>query len=183
MHAQLEQFFGKMEILSIQLIQKILQKKQQNEMASIVRQVCEQVIQFTAYNNGSFKVINLHQPPVYLINGVSAFARLIKNTLDIYTGSGKEELINYFVEWCDVTQGELESAFTSLANYSYNHQDIRSSLNIVSRFTGILLPLFINLARLDYIGKRKEVGIFVKEQIIAANPEVQPIPRRSFLAD
>jgi hypothetical protein len=36
-HADLERFFGKMELYALQIIQKILQKKQQNEMAGIVQ--------------------------------------------------------------------------------------------------------------------------------------------------
>jgi hypothetical protein len=195
-HAALEQFFGKMELYALQIIQKILQKKQQNEMAGIVQKVCESISYFTASHLGNFKLVHLHQPPVLLINTVTAFARLLKNILDFYTGSGKEELINYCIEWCDVKQGELEGAITSLANHQYNHLNINESIEKIAGFTKLINQLFASLARLEYIGKRKDTGIFVKEQIIPkdtglfvaepsmpAEPEVQPKKRRSFLVD
>jgi hypothetical protein len=44
--------------------------------------------------------------------------------------------------------------------------------------------LFANLARLEYIGKKKEAGIFVKEQmLIPQNESLPDKKRRSFLAD
>lgn len=195
-HADVEQFFGKMELHAVHIIQKVLQKKQQNEMAQIVYKICENIAQFTASHIGNFKLINLHQPPVFLINTVSAFARMLKNTLDFYTGSGKEELINYCIEWCDIKQGELEAAITTLANHPYDHLNINGSIEKVAVFTRRMDNLFSNLARLEYIGKRKDTGIFVKEQIIQKDtslfvketvntpePEAQPKKRRSFLVD
>lgn len=101
----------------------------------------------------------------------------------MYTGSGKEELINYFMEWCDVSQGELEGAITSLTHQSYHHLDINDSIRQVSSFVRLIAQLFASLARLDYIGKKREMGIFVKEQMIVPEPEMQPKKRRSFLAD
>jgi hypothetical protein len=44
--------------------------------------------------------------------------------------------------------------------------------------------LFASLARLEYIGKKKETGIFVKEQVLIPQNETAPVKkRRSFLAD
>lgn len=195
LHADVEQFFGKMELHAVHIIQKVLQKKQQNEMAIIVQKICEHIAHFTASHLGNFKLIYLHQPPVYLLNTVAAFARLLKNTLDFYTGSGKEELINYCIEWCDIKQGELEASISSLANHPYDHLDINASIEKVSVFTRRMDNLFSSLARLEYIGKRKDTGIFVKEQPIQkesslfikepVNPEPDPQPkkRRSFLVD
>jgi hypothetical protein len=194
--ADVEQFFGKMELNALHIIQKVLQKKQQNEMALIVLKTCENIAQFTATHMGDFKLINHHHPPVFLINTVAGFARLLKNTLDFYTGSGKEELINYCVEWCDIKQGELEGAITTLANHPYDHLNINGSIEKVGVFTRRMDNLFSNLARLEYIGKRKDTGIFVKEQIIpkdsglfvkepvnSPEPEIQAKKRRSFLVD
>lgn len=195
LHADVEQFFGKIELNAMHIIQKVLQKKQQNEMAIIVQKVCENIAHFTASHIGNFKVIHLHQPPVFLINTVAAFARLLKNTLDFYTGSGKEELINYCIEWCDIKQGELEASITSLANHPYDHLNINASIEKVAVFTRRIDNLFSSLAKLEYIGKRKDSGIFVKEQVIqkesslfvkepvTPEPEVQPKKRRSFLVD
>jgi hypothetical protein len=195
-HGALEHFFGQMELYALQIIQKVLQKKQQNEMGSIVQKVCEHITVFTATHQGNFKLVQLQQSPVFMINTVSAFARLIKNTLDFYTGSGKEELLNYCRDWCDVNQGELEGAITALTNHRYNHLNINDSIEKVSAFTKIIHRLFTNLSRLEYIGKRKDTGIFVKEERVQPNhvpfisesvAPVEPEPpvkkRKSFLVE
>lgn len=182
-HAGIEQFVGKMEMYSLQIIQKIHQKKQVNEMASIVEKLCEHITIFTASHLAEIKILSLHQPPVFLINKVSGMARLFKNTLDYYIGSGKEEFINYCIEWCGVSQSELEGAITNLSNHQYDHLDVNASIEKVSQFTKIISNLFANLARLEYIGKRKDAGIFVNEKNMKTEPEVQSKKRGSFLAD
>jgi hypothetical protein len=183
-HAALEQFFAKMESYSLQIIQKIQQKKQVNDMAVIVQKLCEQVLFFTGTEVAELKSLGLIQAPVYIVSRICSLARIFKNTLDCYLGSGKEELVNYFTEWCSFTKGDLESAIVSLSNHQYDHLDINSSVEKVSVFTIIISNLFHQLARLEYIGKRKEAGIFVKEEVISAAAQ-QPgqKKRRSFLAD
>ncbi len=183
-HAGLEQFFGQMELYALQIIQKILQKKQQNELADAIYKISENLTQFTATQYSNFKLSYIYQPPVFMITAVTGMARLIKNTMDFYAGTSKDELISYCTEWCGVSQGELESSITTLCNYQYNHLDINDALDKVLTFTQIISSLFNNLSRLEYIGKKKETGIFVKEQVLTPQAEATPVKkRRSFLAD
>ena len=181
--AGIEQFYSKMELYSLQIVQKILQKKQSNEMAVIVHKLCENILLFTAAQLAELKAVGTVQPPVYMIGKTSSLARLMKNTLDCFLGTGKEELINYFTEWCNISQGELEGAISQLSNHQYDHMDINDSVDKVSKFTKILSKLFYQLARLEYIGKRKEAGIFVKEDVVKQGQENPAQKRRSFLAD
>lgn len=182
--AGLEQFYSKMELYSLQIIQKILQKKQANDMAIIVQKLCENISFFTSFQLADLKSVGIIQPPVFLVGKVAILARQMKNTLDCYLGNGKEELINYFTEWCNISQGELEDAMVNLSGHQYNHLDINNSIDLVSQFTKIISRLFYQLARLEYIGKRKDAGIFVKEEVVRQkNPEATPQKRRSFLAD
>ncbi|MEX2569331.1 MAG: hypothetical protein WD431_25535 [Cyclobacteriaceae bacterium] len=169
-HAGMEQFFGKLELNSLQIIQKILQKKQQNDMAQIVHKLCEQVIHFTSFHLGDFKMLGPDQPPLYLINRTVGFARLLKNSLDFYIGSGKEELVNYCVEWCGVEKGELEGSLLALSHHPYDHLNIDLSIEKVEAMAKCIGNLWVNLAKLDYIGKRKDTGIFVKEQVAQKEP-------------
>lgn len=183
-HASLEQFFAKMENYALIVIQKIQQKKQNNEMAVIVQKLCEQVLFFTGTEVAELKSMGLIQAPVHIVSKLCSLARVFKNTLDCYLGTGKEELVNYLTEWCSFTKGELESTILSASNHQYDHLDINSSVEKVSIFTIIISNLFHQLARLEYIGKRKESGIFVKEEVISPTPQSpDPKKRRSFLAD
>ncbi len=112
----------------------------------------------TAAQLAELKSVGIVQPPVWLVSKSSAMARLIKNILDTYLGSGKEELVNYFTEWCNISQGELEGAITGLANHQYDHMDINASVDKITVFTRLMSQLFNQLSRLEYIGKRKRLG-------------------------
>ncbi len=181
--AGLEQFYSKMELYALQIIQKIIQKKQSNEMSVIVQKICDNISLFTASQLAELKSVGIVQRPVYTVSRVAALARVIKNTLDCFLGSGKEELINYFNEWCNIGQGELEATIGDLSTLQYDHLDINDSITKVAQFTKTISKLFYQLSRLEYIGKRKEAGIFVKEEVIKNGQEASVQRRRSFLAD
>jgi hypothetical protein len=181
-HAGLEQFYSRMESYSLQIIQKILLKKQVNEMSAIVQKLCETMVVLIASQLVEIKTLCANQPPVYIVNKVVSMARLFKNTFDYFIGSGKEEFINYCTEWCNVNQVELETAITNLTNHQYNHLDVNASIDRVLQFTRTISNLFGNLSRLDYIGKKKEAGIFVNEKVISYEREEQN-KRPTFLAD
>lgn len=182
-HAETEQFFGRMELNTLQILQKILQKNQQNDLIDPVRKLSEQVLFYISQVYGDYRHRALFAQPVDLVTAVSGLARTIKNAIDIYVGSAKEEMINYFTEWCNVNQGELEDEITSITNYRYDHLNIREGIEKNTKFCALILQLFTNLAALDYIGKKKETGIFVKEKLIVPEEEIQAKKRGFFLAD
>jgi hypothetical protein len=183
LHATLEHFFSSMEVHVLRIQQKIIQKRQQNNLATVIMELCDKM---TVYMSGEYQRIlqeYKYQPPVHMFRAVAGLARLMKNSLDIYAGTVKDELLAYFSEWCAVTQGELESAAVSLCNHRYSHIEIREAARQVLQFTGLVLPLFDSLAALEYIGKKKEAGIFVKEHLVVPGEEAPVVRRRSFLAE
>jgi hypothetical protein len=181
----LEEFMGKMELYSLQIAQKIQQKKQSNEMAIIVQGLCNNILQHQNMHFTWFKWAAQHQPPAFMLSITASLARLIKNSLDVYVNAGKEDLLNYFVEWCELSQGALDTVITDLGSHSYQHEDINAAVIKVLAFTKTVSALFFKLSKLDYIGKKKEAAIFVKEEIV--NPtetaESTAKKRRNFLAD
>jgi predicted transcriptional regulator len=182
--AGMEAFMSKMELYCTQILQKIIQKKQQNELAQIVQRICENILQYTNSHAMIYRWSMLHQPPLHMLSMVASMARVMKNTLDQYLGSGKEELINYFMEWCELKQGELENLITNLTNHKYIHENINDTVQLTASFTKSISTLFHNLSRLDYIGKKKDSNIFVKEEMVKSDfPELEVKKRRSFLAD
>ncbi|MFT4093779.1 MAG: hypothetical protein QM640_09060 [Niabella sp.] len=181
--AQTEQFFGKLELDTLQILQKILQKDQQNDITEPVKKLCEQVLFYISNVYGNYRHTARYAAPINLISIISGLARTIKNSVDIFTGTGKEEMINYFTEWCNVKQGELEDEIADVCNYKYDHLNIHDGIRKSSDFCGLILSLFDALAALDYIGKKKETGIFVKEQLVIPEEELQSRRRGFFLAD
>ncbi|GAB3012994.1 hypothetical protein GCM10027051_15250 [Niabella terrae] len=181
--AETEQFFGKLELDALQILQKIIQKNQQNDLIAPLSRLCEQVLTFIATIFGSYKQHTRYNPPIELFTATAGLARTIKNALDIYAGAGKEDLINYFTEWCNVKQGELEDSLTEICNYRYDHLNIHQGIRRNTEFCGLIISLFDTLAGLDYIGKKREAGIFVKEQAIIPDEEMAAKRRGFFLAD
>lgn len=181
----LEDFMAKMELYATQINQKIEQKKQNNELALMVQRMCNHVLQHQSQRMPDVKWAAMHQPPVYLFSMVASLARLIKNSLDIYVNAGKEELMNYFTEWCEVSQGALEAVITDLGDHKYQHEDINGTVLKVMGFTKVISGLFSKLNKLDYIGKKRDGSIFVKEEIVATEKtaEAGQKKRRNFLAD
>ena len=122
----------------------------------------------------------LYEPPAALFACISTLARVIKNSIDMRPGSGKDELMNYLTEWCDLKQGELESMLGTMSNPNFDNNDINKTISDIAAFAKVILRLFETLSKLEFIGKRKEGGIFVKEEPTTIQNEVQAKPRRRF---
>jgi hypothetical protein len=165
-HAHLERFFSNLVQDAIQIIQKILQKKQTNQLSTIMQKLCENVTVFTALHLPEIRTSGLSQPPIYLFNEACSLARLFLITLNFYSGSGKEELMNYCTNWVGINHDELERCIKELSNHVYTHYDIGNSVRKVALFVKIISRLFNNLARMEFFrSSPRELSIFVQEPI------------------
>lgn len=179
-YVEIDTFLNAMERYSLQIVQKIFQKKQSNDLAVMVKYITENILQHLGGQLAEFRLQDRYNPPIAMISKLMALARVIKNSMDVYVGTGKEELLNYLSDWCDVNQGAFENVLIEMIELEYQHKDINKALSKVSAFAKLMLSLFKKLNELDYIGKKSDSKIFVKEEIIAKN-EVKN--RRSFLLD
>jgi len=179
-YSEIHTFFNALEKYSMNIVQKIYQKKQSNELATMVLTLTKNSLQYLGGMLPEFRLYDGHLPPVTMITKLMSLARVIKNSMDIYVGTGKEELLNYLSDWCDLNQGAFENVLVEMMDLEYQHTDINKALYNVSSFTKLMLSLFKKLNELDYIGKKSDSNIFVKEEVIA-KPDVKN--RRSFLLD
>src|SRR5690606_37250787 len=101
-----------------------------------------------------------------MVSILSQLGRTIKNTIDIYQGTGKDELLIYFVEWCDLNQSQFEGVIAEVVNLEYKHNDIRASMDRCLRFMKEVVTLFQKLSELEYIGRKTEKTLLVKEEQI-----------------
>ena len=179
-YEEIHTFFGAIEKYSMNIIQKIYQKKQANDLARMVLTLSESLLKYMGEVLPAFRLLDREEPPVIMITKLMTLARVTKNNLDVYIGTGKEELLNYLSDWCDLNQGAFENVLIDMIELQYNHADINQSLSKVSDFTKLMLMLFKRLSELDYIGKKSDSYIFVKEKVVAKE-DVKS--RRSFLLD
>jgi hypothetical protein len=172
--SKLTGFFTKLEADIMVIIRKIHTKQQKSPLAGSIQTVVENIASWQAMHITQQRLYLKDQPPVFLIEAIAQFARLLRNTLNIQPPERKEEMINYFSDWCNLKQGELEKIMLDAVNFEYNHYEINSLLTRLMTFTDTMAVLFDTLSQLEYIGKRRDTQIYIKEE---------EKPRKSFLAD
>ena len=180
LHGELDQFLGTLEMRCSLIVQKIFKKSQQNDLSELVLFLCDRVILFLAQAITDTRWKMVHEPPAALFACLVNLARVMKNTIDLRIGSGKDELMNYLSEWCELKQGELENMLSALANLRYSNNDINQDIRKITSFVRVTGKLFDTLSNLEFIGKRKETGIFVKEEQPDTNSQQQSKTRRRF---
>ncbi|PID68999.1 MAG: hypothetical protein CR968_00245 [Flavobacteriia bacterium] len=180
-YTELGYFFNQMESFCMHIIQKIHQKRQTNDLAHMVQHLCEKTMNYLNTSIAEFRLVDKHESPVVMITKQVNLARTIKSGIDVYVGTGKEILLNYLTDWCDLNQGAFENVLIDMIDVNYLHNDINSALEKTASFTKLMLSLFKKLNELDYIGKKNDSGIFVKEEVVETNKDVKS--RRSFLFD
>jgi hypothetical protein len=179
LHGELDKYFSDLELYCSQIVQKIFKKSQQNDLSELVMFLCDRVMLSLGQAITTMRWKMMYEPPVELFLSIAALARIMKNTIDLRIGSGKDELMTYMSEWCELKQGELETMLSELANTGYNHNDINKSILQLIRFVKVTSRLFETLSKLEFIGKRRESGIFVKEES-PQEAEAQQKSRRRF---
>lgn len=180
LHAELDKYFADIEMYCSQIVQKIFIKKQQNEISELVMFLCDRVMMHISYAITNIRWSMLYAPPVEIFMSIATLARTMKNSIDLRIGSGKDELMTYLGEWCELKQGELETMLSKMANARFNNNDINKSIEQVVVFVKITLRLFETLSKLEFIGKKKESGIFVKEESPEKAEADQKAKRRFF---
>lgn len=173
LHAELDSFMSKLETLCSLIIQNIYTRKQQNEISGLVEFLCDRVMLYLGPTITHIRWMMVYESPASLFACVASLARIMKNTIDLRIGSGKEEMLNYLSKWCDLKQGELEEMFGSLAEVRYDNNDINKNVQQIIFFVKTTLRLFDRLSKLEFIGEQKSRGTFVKE-------EVEKVPQRRF---
>lgn len=183
LHAELDQFFATMEMRCAQIVQKIFRRSQQNDLSELAQFLCDRIMLYIGQSLTDLRWSQLYESPAKMFSTVVGLARVMKNTIDLRIGSGKDELMNYLSEWCELNQGELENMLSRLTAMQYNHNDVNGNIGPIIHFAKVTGKLFESLSNLEFIGKRKESGIFVKEEhnyTQQNNQQDQPKPKRRF---
>lgn len=175
-HVQFTHRLTQLEHVLMVIIQKIWTKEQQYVLAKLIKSLSYDLLQYISSQLSAFRLTVPNKPPVDMLTVLSGLGRVLKNTIDARQGSGKEELINYFNEWCDLNQAQFEQVVADVVHHEYRHIEIRKAVNVADDFTRIILDLFTKLSGLDYIGRRSEKDIFVKEEELKSSES----PRSGF---
>nr|WP_315026263.1 hypothetical protein [uncultured Chryseobacterium sp.] len=183
LHSDIDRFYGQIELYATQIAQKIYTKKQTNRLALMMEQMTDKTLDYLGTEINKFRWIYPFESPAKMLVSVVALARIVKNFIDARSGAGKEELLNYFSEWCNISQGDFESIFSETINTDYNHNQMDVIIVKIKKFMSTLEELYAILSRLDYIGKKRDGSIFVSENTDERDAVLHAKRSRSFLAD
>ena len=174
-HTQLLAILGQIEIDIVDILQGIKEKKQSTSISNTVAEISQSLLIFLGFSLPDFRRSGRYYPPVFMFETICAFARVINNIISIQTRTDREELFNYIMDWSSLKQGEFENLIKQAAEIDYDHDDINSSIKKIDPFILNISKIFNTLSNLDFIGKKKDRQIFVKEQ--------KEKPSSSFLVD
>ena len=169
---EFDEFFASLEKYCTLILQKIFKKNQQNNLSELVMFLCDRIMIYLSEALTAIRWKALHESPATLFFTMATLARLIKNTMLVRAGSGRDELMNYLGEWCDLKKGELESLLNSISNMAYEHNDVNKNISEAAVFVKVINRLFKTLSKLEFIGERRSSGLFVDE-------EQEKVPRNS----
>lgn len=171
---KLVNFFSKLERDIMVIINKIHAKQQKSPLASSVLLFADKIAAFQGLHITKQRLFLKHLSPVTLFEAISQFARLLRNTFNTQSAESREEMITYFSDWCNLKEGELEKIMADTVQYNYDHFEIASVMSNMMRFIDTMSVLFETLSHLEYIGKRRDTQIYIKEE---------EKTKRSFLAE
>lgn len=183
LYTEIDRFYGQIELSATQIARKIYAKRQTNELAVMMELISDKTLNYLGTEINKFRWLSPHMPPAGMLVSVVALARILKNFIDARSGAGKEELLNYFAEWCNVSQGDFDIIFSDPINSDYDHNRIDAMITKIKRFMKTLEDLFAILSRLDYIGKKRDGSIFVSENTNDHDVVIHAKRSRTFLAD
>ncbi|MFC6097603.1 hypothetical protein ACFPVY_13180 [Flavobacterium qiangtangense] len=190
-----ESFFKQLEFNAVQISQKIRFRnstEDENLIANMVFDSCGKILNYVAQNITRNKWTSFQMKPMEVLENVVSLARIIKNSFDSFSGDGKEMLFNYFSEWTEISSGDYERLFSETINSKYKAFDIEPTVAHANNFIAKIDYLFNLLNQLDYIGKKRDTGIFVNENIVRnekvsffgnENKDDNPPSSPSFLAE
>ena len=190
-------FFKRIEFNSVQIIQKIKfrnKTEDENVIANMVIISCEKSLSYVENQITATKWMGYNAKPIDILEKIVSFARILKNCLDTFSGDGKEMLFNYFSEWTDTKSGDYEKLFTDTINLTVTIFDMQPTIQQSSNFISKIDELFGILNQMDYIGRKKDTGIFVNENVFTnekatsaifgeSKKDDKPSSSPSFLAD
>lgn len=137
--------------------------KRRDVLANNTFMLCEAFNSF--YNNRIFFIeqVSGEQPPIFLIQTVNELANNLASALQTITETDREELLQYYYEWTNITPSDFMRSMENVIGITYDHMDIGLSLKVLGEFMTLLSKMFHKMSELEYIGLVRE-NIVVGEE-------------------
>jgi predicted component of type VI protein secretion system len=139
-----------------EIIRKVVDGGQTTSLALNTKRICEQCLWHISSEFFSFRTIYRKQSPVYMAKCIIQLANIVSLCTSTIPAKEKEELLQYFSHWNDISPGKFEDMLSSAVLLDYSHEDIADSFRPLLTFLKIWTELLEKLKDLKLIGARKE---------------------------
>ena len=156
-HTYIDQHISALEKNAVKIIYDINEKHETNILTDIVTYITENLLHFISANITKFRWFSKSKPPIYLIEFIVSFARVLKNAFDIRTAEEKEVLLNYFSEHFNIVPSRFKQLLDNTIGLNYDHTDMYHSVEKAEDFLNVISLLFNELSKMELIaGKQKK---------------------------
>lgn len=160
--------FGKylndIEIASRRIIQKIQDKEKKIDVAQNTDMLCKHLMNYIASIYFKYKNTGQFYTPLEITDIFSSFAHTCYICLHYISKKKREEMLQYFYEWSDMSPGNFTEMLSNMIEISYDHHNIRMVMEQIELFLSEFSQLWIKLSELEYVGQHKE-NIVVAEKV------------------
>lgn len=142
--------------------------KRRDILANNTFVLCEAFNSF--YNSRIFYLEQIaeEQPPIFIVQAINELANKLASALQTISETEREELLQYYYEWTDITPSDFMRDMENVVSLKYNHTEIIDSLNVSGAFITLLRKMFHKMSELEYIG-------LVRENIVMGEEHKTPL--------
>jgi hypothetical protein len=153
------------------IIEKIRVKGQVNVLTTCIGQVAEKLVFQIAGIRTYYRWMIPNAAPVYLCEVLIRLLQYLNTTMHAFSPSNREEVMNYFNEWTDLLQGNIERQVIQTLQIQYDHYDLHKIFSTIYQTFSLYQQIFEKLVQLEYIGKHKgDSKIYIEQKV-----EVPPV--------
>lgn len=161
-------FINNIEKASKEIIVKVRNKENAGQLAFNIEMICRNFMTYISTIYFSFRNNGLYWTPLKMAECISNLAHIYYVSLSFMSIAEKEELLNYFHEWSEISPGIFEKKLTEVLEMQYDHNNINIPMKLIYDFLDIQAQLWTRLSLLEYIGQHKE-NIIVSDKRLSDN--------------
>lgn len=175
-HAGYHRFLKEAEQNLFKIVIRLNMRDKRTDLSDAVDTYCRAAIGSLERELGAFQTQGNRMGPRAMVTSAVSFARTLRYAIELLTGRGKDEMLNYINTVIAVSPGDYLQTLSRLTDLEYRHTDLKESLHRILEFCRVNRKLLDEWVRLDYIGQRKNEDIFIHEETPRSAPP-PPAPR------